>query len=103
MASLPIRGSRRAPPPALWHEDRDSGGKRYGDRTGSHSECIADNHYEDSAGSFDCADGTVYKGHDSPGGPAGLLAGVWDFELMVVDACNDDKQVGASDTLKINR
>jgi uncharacterized protein DUF4157 len=85
-----------------WHEDRDTAGKRYGHRTGSHSECIPDNHYEDAKGNNDCSAGTVYKGHDAPGGPSGLLKGVWDFELSVVDICNGNAQVGGTDTLKIN-
>jgi hypothetical protein len=82
-----------------WYEDRDTAGKMYGHRTGSESECVSGNHYEDSSGSEDCCSGVVYKGADDPGTSSG---GVWDFDLQVIDVCNGDKQVGASDTIKIN-
>jgi len=78
-----------------WYEDRDGVGKRYGHRTGTHSECIGINHYEDKAATKDCAQGQVYKGQDTPGG-ASSRTGQWQFRLKVIDTCDGAKDVGTT-------
>jgi hypothetical protein len=83
-----------------WYEDRDSAGKRYGHRSGTHAECVDINHYEDSAAKFDCAAGAVYKGHDEPKG-ATSRTGEWQFELKAIDRGNGDKQIGTTATVNV--
>ena len=86
-------------PPGVWHEDRDDVDKRYGHRTGTHAECISVNHYEDSKANFDCANGPIYKGSDTPfvQGSTGFISswkGIWDFKLEAIDSCNGSKVLG---------
>jgi hypothetical protein len=86
-------------PAATWHEDRDDIDKRYGHRTGPHSECIPVNHYEDSAAKNDCANGPIYKGLDAPyvqGSNAFISSwkGIWDFKLEAIDSCNGNAVLG---------
>jgi hypothetical protein len=88
--------------PDTWYEDRDSASKRFGRRTGPYSECITDNHYEDAAATFDCASGTIYKGHDPPMDGSGARTGEWKFELKVVDVNDGEKQVGTSDFVTVD-
>jgi hypothetical protein len=84
-----------------WYEDRDGVGKRYGHRTGPHAECIGINHYEDSAGTQDCATGAIYKGHDAPVG-AGTRTGQWRFQLKAIDACNGGTDVGTAASVNVS-
>jgi hypothetical protein len=71
-------------PGDTWYEDRDPAGKRYGHRSGTFAECVSINHYEDSAGTKDCANGAKYVGRDTPVG-AMSRTGKWSFELRAVD------------------
>jgi len=85
-----------------WYEDRDGVGKRYGHRTGPYSECISVNHYEDSTGKYDCLNGHVFKGMDSPVDGSGAKTGEWHFELKVVDTCNGNKDIGGTDKVIVD-
>ena len=77
-----------------WHEDRDSSGKRYGHRSGTFSECVNLNHYEDSSATQNCATGAIYKGWDDPKDGSGAKTGWWKFKLVAIDKCDSDKQLG---------
>ncbi len=79
-----------------WYEDRDSASpqKRYGHRSGTYSECISINHYEDSSGTYDCVNGAKYKGQDTPKGAASRT-GFWYFRIDAIDACNGNKVLGS--------
>ncbi len=85
-----------------WYEDRDGVGKRYGHRTGSYSECISVNHYEDSSRTWNCASGSMFKGRDDPMDGSGAKTGEWRFRLRVVETCNKDKDVGGIDTVTVD-
>jgi RHS repeat-associated protein len=79
-----------------WYEDRDSDDKRYGNRTGSHSEEVSNNKYVNADGTDNLLCGVKYMGSDQPEDGSGAKTGWWKFELKVIDVCNEDKQVGAT-------
>jgi hypothetical protein len=84
-----------------WYEDRDGVGKRYGHRTGTYSECVGINHYEDAAAKKDCAKGAIYKGKDTPLG-ADSRTGEWCFQLKAIDTCNGGKEIGTAASVKVS-
>jgi hypothetical protein len=84
-----------------WYEDRDAVDKRYGHRSGPHSENIPGNQYVNKKGSPDQANGVKYEGNDNPGIKAGSRTGeTWDFMVKVIDTCNGDKVLG-TDTVSV--
>jgi len=84
-----------------WYEDRDSTDKRYGHRSGSHSDPQSFDEYVDASGTRDMANGSIYRGSDSPGGPPSLLQdGTWYFRMDVIDVCNGGRVLG-SDNVSI--
>ena len=85
--------------PNLWHEDRDGVGKRYGHRSGPFSECVGLNHYEDSAGNFDCIKGTKFIGNDTPTDGSGAKTGWWKFKLEAIDSCNGGTSLGTDNIM----
>ncbi len=85
-----------------WIEDRDSANKRYGHRTGPRSDPASFDQYLDTNGIRNQAFGHRYRGSDSPGGPAALLAGSWRFRLQVIDVCNGNRVVGNRDYVRVN-
>jgi hypothetical protein len=85
-----------------WYEDRDSVGKRYGHRTGAHSECISVNHYEDKKGNQDCANGEVFKGEDHPRDGSGAKTGEWKFELRAIDTSAGGKGIGTPASVTVD-
>jgi hypothetical protein len=85
-----------------WYEDRDDVGKRYGHRSGTFSECVSINHYEDKAGTKDCANGAVFVGRDDPMDGSGAKTGLWKFELRAVDTCDGDKEIGTAASVDID-
>jgi len=71
-----------------WYEDRDASDKRYGHRSGVHSDPIAGCGDEYLTGrTRDQANGDTYCGRDSPGAPATRM-GTFNFQLKVIDTCN---------------
>jgi hypothetical protein len=85
-----------------WIEDRDAADNRYGRRAGPHSDPQSFDQFIDTNGRRNQAFGHIYRGSDSPGGPAGVLAGSWRFRLSVVDVCNGDAQIGGQDFVRVN-
>lgn len=85
-----------------WYEDRDSADKRYGHRTGTHSECINANHYMDSSGAKDCVNGVKYYGYDRPVDGSGAKTGKWYFKLKVIDTHNGNTQLGSPDNVTVD-
>jgi len=87
---------------STWIEDRDSSDKRYGHRSGTHSDPIGGCGDEYRTGSSrDQANGNKYCGKDAPGGPSGLT-GTWNFQLKVVDTCNSDAVKASSSIITVN-
>ena len=58
-------------------------------------------HYENSSGTWDRANGAIFKGHDSPSGLASRT-GEWHFELRVIDTCNGNAEIGGKDSLIVD-
>jgi hypothetical protein len=85
-----------------WIEDRDAADNRYGRRAGPHSDPQDFDQFIDTNGRRNQAFGHIYRGSDSPGGPAAVLAGSWRFRLSVVDVCNGDAQIGGQDFVRVN-
>ncbi len=85
-----------------WIEDRDAANKRYGHRSGAFSDPQSFDQYLDSTGARNQAFGHIYRGTDTPGGPAAGMVGTWRFLLRVVDVCNGGTQLGADDFIRIN-
>jgi hypothetical protein len=84
-----------------WIEDRDQNDKRYGHRSGPHSDPIAGGGDEYTlAGVQNQADGDVYKGRDTPGGPA-AMKGKFDFQLKAIDTNNGDAVKGQSSVITV--
>jgi len=85
-----------------WYEDRDSSDKRYGHRSGTHSDPIAGcgDEYK-TGGSRDQANGDTYCGRDSPGGPSSLT-GKWSFQLKVIDTCDGNAVKASSSVITVN-
>jgi hypothetical protein len=85
----------------VWHEDRDEHDKRYGHRSGAHSDPGQGDQYYDSAGKVNQARGSVYAGQDRPTGLAGDT-GTWSFKLATIDTCNGDAQRAVSPVITID-
>jgi len=78
-----------------WYEDRDAVDKRYGQRSGPHSENVPGNRYVNKKGAPDQANGVKYEGNDNPGIKAGSRTGEkWSFIVKVIDTCNGDNVLG---------
>jgi len=85
-----------------WYEDRDSRDKRYGHRSGTHSDPITGGGDEYlTGGTHDQANGDTYAGRDSPGGPT-ALTGTYNFQLKVIDTCNGNAEKASSSIITIN-
>lgn len=85
-----------------WYEDRDSRDKRYGHRSGPHSDPIAGCGDEYKTGGVrDQKNGDRYCGRDTPNGPK-AMTGAFDFQLKVVDACNGDAVKASSTPITVN-
>lgn len=85
-----------------WIEDRDAANNRYGHRSGRHSDPQNFDQYIDTAGRRNQAFGHRFRGSDSPGGPAAILAGSWRFRLQVIDVCNGRQTIGTRDFVRVN-
>lgn len=85
-----------------WYEDRDSRDKRYGHRSGPHSDPIAGcgDEYK-TGGVLDQKNGDRYCGRDTPSGPK-AMTGAFFFQLKVVDACNGDAVKASSAPITVN-
>jgi hypothetical protein len=85
-----------------WYEDRDASDKRYGHRSGPHSDPIAGcgDEYM-TGGTRDQANGNTYCGSDSPGtgAPAGAT---YNFQLKVIDTCNGNAEKARSSVITVN-
>jgi hypothetical protein len=85
-----------------WYEDRDVNDKRYGHRSGAHSDPIAGGHDEYTTGGVrDQTDGDTYSGRDAPKGPL-AMTGQWQFLLTVVDTCNTNAERARSSVITVN-
>ncbi|MHC1599758.1 MAG: eCIS core domain-containing protein [Candidatus Methanospirareceae archaeon] len=84
-----------------WIEDRDSGNNRYGHRSGPFSDPQSYDQYLDSSGKRNQAYGHIYRGRDSPNGPA-TIAGQWRFLVKVIDVCRGGRTIGGQDVIRIN-
>jgi hypothetical protein len=85
-----------------WYEDRDTSDKRYGHRSGTHSDPIAgcgDEYL--TGGSRDQTNGDTYCGSDNPksSAPAGAT---YNFQLKVIDTCNNNGEKASSSIITIN-
>lgn len=84
-----------------WYEDRDASDKRYGHRSGVHSDPIAGCGDEYLTGSTrDQANGDTYCGQDSPGAPE-ARTGTFNFQLKVIDTCNGDTEKASSSIITV--
>lgn len=85
-----------------WHEDRDAADKRYGHRSGGHSDPIAGCGDEYKTGATrDQANGDTYCGRDTPGGPDSMT-GRFDFQLKVIDVCKGGVEKASSPVISVN-
>jgi hypothetical protein len=85
-----------------WFEDRDNADKRYGHRSGTHSDPIAGGGDEyTTGGARDQAHGDHYNGRDTPTG-ALSRTGTWDFKLEVIDTCNGNAVKATSSVITVN-
>jgi hypothetical protein len=85
-----------------WYEDRDDSDKRYGHRSGTHSDPrtgCGDEYL--LSGTRDQAKGDEYCGNDNPD-LAGSRKGTWNFQLKVIDVCNSDAVKASSAEITIN-
>jgi hypothetical protein len=91
----PHSGFPSGTPPGTWIEDRDTADKRYGHRSGPHSDPIlgCGDEYK-TAGVHDQLNGDTYCGRDSPGTTA--PAGQWQFQLHVIDTCKGGTKASSS-------
>jgi len=99
--NVPHAGFPVGHPADTWIEDRDAADKRYGHRTGAHSDPGPGDRYLDPAGLQNQAFGHTYEGQDNPGGVA-WLRGSWRFRLGVYDMCNGNKLLKYTPTLVVN-
>lgn len=85
-----------------WYEDRDTNDKRYGHRSGTHSDPIANCGDEYKTGTTqDQANGATYCGADAP--ETSVAAGaVFQFQLKVIDTCNGNAEKASSSVITIN-
>jgi len=88
--------------PNRWIEDRDARDNRYGHRSGPHSDPQNFDQYIDTNGRRNQAYGHLFRGSDTPGGPARLLSGSWRFRLQVVDVSNGNRRIGGTDHIRVN-
>ncbi|MBA4055212.1 MAG: hypothetical protein C0490_10905 [Marivirga sp.] len=88
-------------PPNTWYEDRFSGNKRYGHRSGASSFSSNTNRYLNSAAAVDMINGEKYAGLDTPTDGSGLKTGSWDFRLEAIDVCDGNKVLG-TDSLTVD-
>lgn len=85
-----------------WIEDRDTADKRYGHRSGPHSDPVSGCGDEYKSGSTqDQANGDTYCGRDTPGGPD-TMTGQFQFRLKVIDTCNASSVKATSSVITIN-
>lgn len=84
-----------------WIEDRDTADKRYGHRSGTHSDPIAGGDEYLLAGVRNQAAGDTYRGSDSPGGPTSMV-GKFFFRLDVIDVSNSNAVKASSSTITID-
>jgi len=84
-----------------WVEDRDQSDKRYGHRSGSHSDPIAGGGDEYTTGGVrDQLNGDAYAGKDAPSAAASRT-GTWQFRLDVVDTCNGNATKASSPIITV--
>jgi hypothetical protein len=83
-----------------WYEDRDASDKRYGHRSGPHSDPIAGGDEYLTAGTRDQANGDTYVGTDEPGAPDSRK-GQFQFQLKVIDTCNGDAVKASSSVITV--
>jgi len=84
-----------------WHEDRDSADKRYGHRSGIHSDPTAGADEYLTDGRRDQLNGSAYAGSDAPqsAAPAGAT---YNFQLEVIDRANADTVRASSSIITVN-
>ena len=98
----PHAGFPSSAPVDTWIEDRDENDKRYGHRSGPHSDPIAGGGDEyTTRGVRDQAFGDTYNGKDNPQAPISRT-GKWQFRLDVVDTCNNDAVKASSSVITVN-
>lgn len=86
-----------------WIEDRSPDDKRYGHRSGPHSNLSDDCFDRYTTGQTrDDANGDTYCGADSPDGPAHYMKGQYQFRLDVVDNCNRDATKASSSVITVD-
>jgi hypothetical protein len=80
---------------STWHEDRNRSDKRFGHRSGPHSQPWPDCWDEYKTGDArDQANGDTYCGHDEPTAPESRK-GEFQFKLTAIDRCNGDAEKAA--------
>jgi hypothetical protein len=84
-----------------WHEDRDTADKRYGHRSGIHSDPIAGSDEYLTDGRRDQLNGATYVGLDAPHSAAPTSA-AYNFQLKVIDRANADTVRASSSIITIN-
>lgn len=97
----PHSGFPASAAPNTWHEDRDRADKRYGHRSGPHSDPIGgcgDEYL--TGGKRDQANGDTYCGKDGP--ESRVTAGQYQFQLKVIDTCDGNKEKASSSIITIN-
>ncbi|MFZ5447953.1 MAG: DUF4157 domain-containing protein [Thermodesulfobacteriota bacterium] len=99
--TVPHGGFPAGTPANTWIEDRDAANTRYGHRAGPFSAPAAWDQYIDSTGRRNQAFGHIYRGRDTPSGPA-TDAGTWTFLVKVVDVANGGVTIGSQDVLSVN-
>ncbi len=98
---VPHAGFPAAQPVDTFIEDRDAANaQRYGHRTGFGGG-VAGNRYVNAAGNLAQASGATFEGHDDPHMFA-ADTGQMRFRISVVDVCNENRQIGGTDTITIN-
>jgi hypothetical protein len=98
---VPHAGFPAAHPADTLIEDRDATNTvRYGHRAGFGGG-VAGNRYLNAAGNLDQANGVTFDGHDDPHMFA-ADTGRMRFRISVIDVCNENKQIGGTDTITIN-
>jgi len=98
----PHSGFPSSAKPDTWIEDRDTADKRYGHRSGSHSDPQPKCGDEYKTGSSqDMANGDVYCGKDNPT-VSSSRTGQWQFQLKVIDTCNSSAVKASSSVITIN-
>jgi hypothetical protein len=97
----PHSGFPAATPVDTWIEDRDDRDKRYGHRSGVHSDPIAGGGDEyTTRGVRDQAAGDTYNGRDAPQAPVSRR-GTWNFQLNVIDTCTGEAVKASSSVITV--